>query len=244
MQFIKNPMKTKTLILLFLISTKLFSQNKNIFNIKTVFKTKAEITKAIKSVDSLNNKIEFFEDEKYIVYSICKGEWGGAILFKNKQSNVKFICESTCPVIITKFNNKYIVTNTLNHLSPSTEVLEIVNPEKLNIATNDDEKRSNYEKVSQTGAKKLIDVYQCGTLFSFVYDKKLYHIISDKDGTYIAEILNGKFNKLEMISNKNLWTYNPNILNTKNSSVVTFINYKDTGYIEIKGNLISLFIAK
>ena len=243
-QFIDNPMKIKTLITILLISGNIFGQNKDVFNIKTAYKTKAEISTFIKSLDSLNKKYEFFEDEKYIVYPFCRGEWGGAIIFKNKLTKTKYICESTCPVAVTKFNNKYIITNTLNHLVGSTEVLEIVNPEKLNKATEEDEKRFTYEKVAQTGAKKLIDLYRYTTLYTFVYENKLYHIIAEENETYIAEILDGKFVKLQMISDKNLWTYTPKILKKEDSVIVTFNDYKNAGYIEIQGNSIDLYLVK
>jgi hypothetical protein len=236
-------MNTKTFfILLLLISSKLFSQNK--FVVKTVYKTKAEITMSIKSADSVNKRKEFFEDEKYIVNSICYGEWGGAVIFKNKKTKTKYICESTCPVTLTKFNNRYFVSNTLHHLMTSAEVIEIVNPEKLQKATEEDEKRFNHEKVLQTGAKQIIRQLDNSILYSFVNDNKLYHIISGKKGTFIAKILNGKFIKLQTISDRNLWTYSPKNINTKDSAIATFNGYKEFGYIEIKGSAITLFIVK
>lgn len=235
-------MKTKTYILLLLTSSALFSQNKNIFEVKTFVKPKAEIKQTLKKIDSLNNKMAFFEDEKYIVQPDCRGEWGGAIIFQNKRTNAKFICESTCPVAVTKFKGKYIITNSLNHMVSSTEVLEIVNPEKLNKAPAKDV-RISYEKLGKTGAKTLIDVYSYSGFFSFVYKEKLYHIISGKEGTFVAEILNGKFVQIQKISDEELWTYNHQNLTTKDSTLIIFYTYKFAGYFEIKANTINLYIT-
>lgn len=237
-------MKIKTcVILLLLISENFFGQSKDIFKTKIIFKNKAEISQFIKNLDSAK-KNEFFEDEKYIIYAFCRGEWGGAIIFENKKNNNRFICESTCPVTVTKFNNNYIVTNTLHHIMPSTEVLEIENPENLNKATEEDEKRSSYEKLPQTGAKMLIDSYNYSTLYTFVYNKKLYHIISEREETYIAEIIDGKFVKLQLISDNNLWTHYPKVLKKDDSVIVPFHNNKNAGYIEIRNNSIDLYVIK
>ncbi len=237
-------MKIRALVTLLLISGNIFGQSNDIFKIKTAYKTKAEISTFIKNLDSLNKKYEFFEDEKYIVYPFCRGEWGGAVIFKNKLTKTKYICESTCPVAVTKFNNKYIITNTLNHLVGSTEVLEIVNPEKLNKATEEDEKRFTYEKLAQTGAKKLIDLYRFTSLYTFVYENRLYHIVAGKEGTYVAEILDEKFITVQTISDKNLWTYTPKNLKTEKSVIVFFNDYENAGYIEIRDNSIDLYLVK
>lgn len=238
-------MRIKTFFFLsLLISGNLFGQHQNIFDSKTIYKTREELSLVVKNLDSINQNYAFFEDEKYIVYRFCNGEWGGAIIFENKFTKVKYICESTCPVAITKFNGKYIVTNTLLHLNPSTEILEIVNPQKLNKATKEDEKRYSFEKTPQTGSKKLIDVYKYSTLYTFVYETKLYHIVSQGKETFIAEIIDGKFVKLQTLSDKNLWTFTPKILKEDDRIIVPVNDFENFGYFEIKGNSIDLYLSK
>lgn len=236
-------MKSKIYILFFLLCSQfIFGQNNELFKIQTIIKTDIEVTNMIKHIDSLTDKTNFYEDEKYIVSSECRGEWGGAITFKNKVTKKEFICESTCPITVTKFRNKYIITNTLNHMLSKTQIIEIINPEKLEIKVKD--KRYNFEKLGQQKAKILIETYYYSTLYSFVFDNKLYHIVSDKENTYIAEIINGAFKKVKDLSSSRFWTLRPIIYKSNETVMIGLNNFKDKAYIEIKENQIKLFTIK
>lgn len=168
----------KYLVFLISLSYCSYGQKKNIFNIVTLNESKLEFSKKIDSTSFGNN---FYEDEKYIVSKTCNGEWGGTIIFKNKALKTEFICGSTCPVTITKHKGKYIITNSLTHLLPQTQILEIVNPELLK-KTFDGRNKIEGKKVDETlgrkGAKIILHKYHYGTLYSFVYQDKIYHIVS------------------------------------------------------------------
>lgn len=236
-------MKSKIYIYFFILCSQFFfGQNKELFTVQTIIKTDFEVTNLIKHIDSLTDKTNFYEDEKYIVSSECRGEWGGAITFKNKVTKKEFICESTCPVTITKFKNKYIITNTLNHMLAKTQIIEITNPEKLESKVKD--KKYNFEKLGQQKTKTLIETYYYSTLYSFVYNNKLYHIVSDKEKTFIAEIVDGAFKKLKILSDIRFWTPKPTIYISSDTAFIGLNNFKEKAYIEIKENQIKIFSAE
>lgn len=124
----------------------------------------------------------FFEDENDIVSKTCSGEWGGTIKFKNKKTGVEYACGATCPVVVNKISGKYIVTNTLGHLSGFTEIIEIDNPDLTSaFKLNKPLKKGNVifryagddEFKSVKGTHKLIDSIGIMTLASFPYAGEL-----------------------------------------------------------------------
>ena len=74
-----------------------------------------------------------YEDSIYTVRRTCHGEWGGSIWFRNKTTGVEYACAATCPVMVNKINGKYLVITSLAHLVGFSEIIEIQNPEAMEI---------------------------------------------------------------------------------------------------------------
>jgi hypothetical protein len=237
----------KIKILVLLISLSGFGQSKNLFE---VIKTDITTSGLSEKIDTSLTNSNFYEDDKYIVNRTCNGEWGGTIVFKNKFTKAEFICGSTCAVKITKFKGRYIVTNTLNHMSGRTEILEIANPELLK-KTYDGKKKIQTGKVDESqvrkGARVLLDKHSFSTLYTFIYNAKIYHIISDFRKTYIAEIENNDFKIVRKIMDVAVWDHQTEIKKTKNNTDLVFFhssNYKTKGYFEVKDNKVTIFNLK
>lgn len=232
----------KLLVLTLLFTLNCFAQD-GIFNIHTNYTTKEQVAEVKELLYSQTKETAFYEDEHYTVYSKCRGEWGGAVIFENKESGNKYICAATCPVTVNRFNDAYYVTNTLHHLSESTEILKIRNPEKLKPATIEDMLRKFFEDVGTLGAETIIKQYQTSCLYSFVYDNKLYHIITDKEGTFISEIAESTFKKLQQISDRQLLTYDSKNIKEGDRILIGFSSNELSGYVELHRQLITVFIA-
>lgn len=80
--------------------------------------TKDYTWRNIKQVDDL-----IFEDEKYNVYSLDFGEWGGKTWFRDKKTNIEYVVAATTP-LINKIDSTY-------YLSSTSMVLKITNPTNL-----------------------------------------------------------------------------------------------------------------
>ncbi|SFG87014.1 hypothetical protein [Pontibacter chinhatensis] len=196
-----------------------------------------------------------FEDDNYAVRKTCSGEWGGSIWFKNKKTGIEYASEATCPVVVNKLDGKYIVTNTLAHLSGFTQVLEISNPDSLEIFELPKPRQKKGKTIvryvgdnqskSKKGTIQLIDSVGVLTLASFPYQGDLFHIITDFKRTFVSKIENKRFVTIDTVSNEGIWTYNPEVIKTKNDQYIVFFNNKEVkGYLEIDDNLITLYRFK
>jgi hypothetical protein len=72
-----------------------------------------------------------YEDDKYEVYTYCRGEWGGQILFLDKKTDKIHITHCTCYNMIIRQNDSYYITESLAHLSGNLDIFEIKNPRLL-----------------------------------------------------------------------------------------------------------------
>ena len=241
------------IILVLMISHSACGQDTRQFDIKeTIINDSTSIKKIsdFKKIDSC-----FFQDNLYTVRKTCSGEWGGSVWFKNKNSGIEYSCNATCPVVINKFNGNYIVTCTLAHLSGFSEIIEITNPDSMDIFKLPEPRAKKRKMIyryvgdnesrSTKGIKQLVDSIGVLTIASFPYNGQLYHIVTDFRKTFVTQIVNKKFVTMDTISNESLWTYDPEVIKTKdNHNIIFFTNEKVSGYIDLFDNKINVIRYK
>lgn len=230
----KNILKKYfTLIILFFFNN-IVAQN---FEIREKIISKSEHNSFIDSLYQNKEKNFFFEDENYTVSKICKGEWGGAVIFTNKITQDNFICKSNCPVSIVFYNNSYVLTSTLRHGIYSSEIIEIKRPEKLLKI-----KTSNYDQnldlIPDNNTKRWIKIYGYSTLGTFVFKNKIYHIISNSEGTYISKVRFNKFKLIKKITDQRLWSISSNNFFQDDSLIIPFSDKLNIGFLKIHKNQI------
>ena len=186
----------------------------------------------------------FYEDENYTVSDSCRGEFGGNIYFKDKVSKIQYSLYATCPLIINNLNNKYYLTTSLAHKSGFCDLYEIENPKELikyNILDSNDYRNMK----SVLGAKPMISEIGSTILISFIYDGKLYHIVSDKEQTYVAERENTELKIIQKLTEFGMYSYGSEICQTKENHYASiFQTNKNQGYIEIFENKIKIILYK
>ena len=168
--------------------------------------------KEIEKTDDL-----IFEDEKFYVYSLDFGEWGGKTWFKDKKTGIEYEIEA-CTSLINKIDTTYYLTN-------KSKVLKIENPLNLNRCDED----VTYENIETSGKCYSwygepigFDVvyeditydhfsfyfsYQPHIVSSFVWQNELLHIYETSTATYIAKIENNAMKPIQKIG-ENLRFYN------------------------------------
>jgi hypothetical protein len=192
----------------------------------------------------------FFEDSTYSVTNTCSGEWGGTIRFTDKKTNIEYSCESTCPVSVTKKGGEYIITSSLAHGSGSTEIIKISDPRSMDVFQLPPPRKKKGKKVfryvgdneskSKAGTETLLDSVGVLTLSSFVFERQLFHVVTDFKKTYIAKIENKKFVLIELICNERTWTYDNDSIVTEDGHMLITIQ---GGYIDIFDNQVRLLRA-
>lgn len=103
-----------------------------------------------------------FPDEKYEAWNSCSGEWGGTIYFKNKDNGEIRYAQSTCAVSVNKIGDKYYISNVSTHLYERSSILEIINPEKMELTLklppfHPEIITREYETQSNLGTNTIVD---------------------------------------------------------------------------------------
>ena len=179
-----------------------------------------------------------FEDEKFYVYSLDFGEWGGKTWFKDKKTGKEYAIEATTP-LVNKIDTTYYLTN-------SFKVLKIENPLNLNKCEDD----VTYENIETSNKyyswySKPIGfdiVYQDTTydyfdfsyhpriVSSFVWQNELLHIYETDTATYIAKIESNSIKPIQKIVEKFSfydWYYSYRCKNLKGNNELLKFRTKD-----------------
>ena len=162
----------------------------------------------------LKNQPKLFDDNEFIVYRDCNGEWGGTIYFYEKSTGKTYFTESTCANTVTKAGEGYQVSSHLGHMSGSSEITLIPNPRKLTqakpneINTTLNGEALGYIDKSNAFIKKL-DLYGIQIFSRFVNDNKELFIVNVADLTFIAKIKNNEVEIIHSLFFNDLYTHDP-----------------------------------
>lgn len=238
-------MRFKLIAIIFFVIQSIFSQEiKAEFEIEIIRKNKAEFNL---DYNSFEHRFEnFYEDDYFIVRDSCRGEFGGIVEFKNKQTGQTYIAKATCSSSLIKLNGKYYLTTSLAHLSGFSEIYEIINPQKLEKLNAYDSPEVKYIKGKSTKGLKLLYKNIGETiLVSFPYKNELYHISTYNDGTFLTKRKGTELIKLQKLLDYRIFTLQSNIkITAENHYLKNFIThrYKVIGFFNVIGNKIQVNI--
>ena len=189
-------------------------------------------SKWIKSKDNfpLRHQPKMFEDDEFIVYGDCHGEWGGTVYFYEKLTSKTFFTESTCTNSVIKSKNGYEVLAQLGHGSGSTEIKVVKDPRKLTfIKPNQINKTVNGEAVGYTDKsnafEKKFDFYGVQIFSSFINENKELYIVHLSDLTFIAEIKNNEIEIVNPLFFNDLYTHDPITAQYGNYTLINLDHY-------------------
>jgi hypothetical protein len=210
-----------------------------------------------KWVKTKNTQDLIFEDEKFYVYSLDFGEWGGKTWFKDKKTGIEYAIEATTP-LVNKINSNYYLTN-------SSYVLKIKNPLKLNKCSNDVtyeniEKNAKYTSwygkpigveivYKDTTTRDYFDVsYSPYIVSSFVYHNELLHIYETETGTYIVKAEKNSIKTIQKIGDKlrfyNWYNSYRSKIQKNKQQLLKFKKDNKFGLLEINGQDINIYNLK
>src|SRR5690606_4651748 len=87
----------------------------------------------LKERTPLKKQPKLYDDNEFIVYSDCFGEWGGSIYFYERATSKIFFTESTCANTVIKSDKGYEILAHLGHMSGSSEIKIVPDPRKLTL---------------------------------------------------------------------------------------------------------------
>lgn len=212
-----------TIILFFIFRSIVIGQSPVHFEIEEIFINDSSDFKSVADFEKLDTA--FFQDENYYVRRTCSGEFGGSIWFRNKKTGIEYSCAATCPVIINKIENKYIVTTSLSHFHGFSSVFVIKDPDSMDIFEKPEQRRAvnkwgwkvrqwykwafrkvyyayhagDLESKSIKGRTTLVDTIGVTILLSFPYKEQLYHIVSDSKALYLSQLENNALTTIDTI---------------------------------------------
>lgn len=154
------------------------------------------------------------EDQDFIIYGDCHGEWGGTVYFYEKSTSKIFFTESTCTNSVIKDAEGYQVLAHLGHGRGSTEIKTIKDPRKLsplsprikNTLLNG--VALGYSDTSNAFKKKL-DYYGIQIFSSLRYLERVLYIVNFAELTFLAEIKNNEIQIVHPLFFTNLYTHHP-----------------------------------
>ena len=170
-----------------------------------------------------------FKDNKFSIYSVCNGEFGGTIYFQNNKVNKSYEAASSCPIVVNKIDSQYYVTN-------ASSILKIQDPQKLENSNLDFETPhgSSFTK----GVETVFDSSNFDMGFyivtSFVIDNKLLNLYSDKQSTNVGEIENKKMKPIFKFPFKFSVYFNQQLDNGQQILICRFADGK-SGILTIDG---------
>ena len=77
-----------------------------------------------------NNK-PIYENDKYICYTTCYGEFGGLVFFYNKINHRITLASATCTVSLIEHDDGFLVISGLAHMGGFSDVIYVENPDLL-----------------------------------------------------------------------------------------------------------------
>ena len=207
---LENTLNTRKFKYQWLFKGKLVAQSNN----QTYFLNENYKWEIFKNKNPLIKQPKLFEDDNYIVFSDCHGEWGGTIYFFNKHTEKTYFTEATCANTITKKDGKYFVLSELGHMSGSTDLKEIENPDKLtSVETNKINKPFKGQALgyadSSKQSKVIFDFYGIQFFSSFQMEDKTLYLVNWRRKTFLANITDNTISIVNPLFNDDLYTHQP-----------------------------------
>jgi hypothetical protein len=162
----------------------------------------------------LKKQPKLFEDDEFVVFKDCHGEFGGTVYFFDKTSGEICFTESTCANSVFKKDGKYLVLSHLGHMSGSSELKSIESPLKLRKA-----KKGEINKTKEGQAlgytdrseayHKLLDFYGIQIFSTFKYGERQLYVIHLNELTFLAEISASEIQIVHPFFDNDIYTHDP-----------------------------------
>jgi len=182
----------------------------------------------------LKNQPKLFEDESYISFCDCEGEFGGTVYFYNKATRKITYTESTCANTVYKKEGKYYILSDLLHMFGSTKLKIVPNPDQLTMI-DIETIRSHFHGLKAIGYSDKS--YASWNIFSFIeivfystfdYEGRTVYLtyLPVQERTVLAEVENKTIKVISPLLNSDLFMHYPITTSYSNAILVNGAYFK------------------
>jgi hypothetical protein len=162
--------------------------------------------------------LPYYNDDTYYVHACSAGEWGGAVFFWNRKTNKTYSYPATDVQQVFKFDNTYVVSNFLAHMSGISDYLFIKDPTQLYELKSEQQKTfcnwymsvdsikgtKLFDTITPQGVKYYSDTFTTRTLTTFPYKNELYSIYCTDSATILAKFKNSRLVPIDTLLKQEL----------------------------------------
>jgi hypothetical protein len=154
-----------------------------------------------------------YENNDYLAYCDCHGEWGGTVYFYNRKTEETYFTEATCANSIIESKNGFQVLSHLGHMMGTADLKLIKDPTKLTNLKGFKSTTFNGSALGYADSTKqdvkLFDYWGLQIFSSFRLSGQTYYIIYFQDRTFLATIENNNITIVDPLFNSDLYTHDP-----------------------------------
>ena len=184
-----------------------------------------------------NKQPKLFEDNQYLSFLTCNGEFGGEVYFYEKQTHKYYMTGATCPNSVFKQNGKYFVLSSLGHGFGSVDLQVIADPIKLKVwkgAGKPQDKKREYgvEQTDTAGlshAKTVFEYYAIQVFSRFQLGNQQLYMVHWHGRTFLATIEKGTIKLVDPLFDDGLYTHNPVTINYSPDLVLMNLDFYMVG---------------
>jgi hypothetical protein len=156
---------------------------------------------------------KLYENNDYLAYCDCHGEWGGTVYFYNRKTEETYFTEATCANSIIESKNGFQVLSHLGHMMGTADLKLIKDPTKLTNLKGFKSTTFNGSALGYADSTKqdvkLFDYWGLQIFSSFRLSGQTYYIIYFQDRTFLATIENNNITIVDPLFNSDLYTHDP-----------------------------------
>ncbi len=184
-----------------------------------------------------NKQPKLFEDEQYMSFMTCNGEFGGEVYFYDKLRRDYYMTGATCPNSVFKLDGKYFVLSSLGHMMGSAGLQMIADPTKLRLwkgKQKPQDRNFSYgeQAPDSTGAshiKSVFSFYDLQMFSTFKLKDHQYYMIYWQDQTFLATIQKDVISLVDPLFNNAFYTHNPITINYSPNLVLMNLDFYGVG---------------
>ncbi|GAB5528142.1 MAG: hypothetical protein Roseis2KO_60140 [Roseivirga sp.] len=181
----------------------------------------------------LKEQLKIFEDDEFIVFRECMGEWGGTVFFFDKKSRLIHYTESSCANSVFKENGVYKVLTQLGHLVGSTNLKIIADPRNLPTASK--RKIQNRKSIDALGyqdssgvAKIDFSLFGLQLFSTFPFQGDRLYMGNSQERTVLLKIKGNELEVVHPLFAKEIYTHEP-VTNQYGDYILMNLDYYGTG---------------